>query len=50
SLVPAVVAQEPTNPTNTPSSTSINQDAPFTSTSQTPQESQSSVIPSDVEE
>nr|GFB56253.1 hypothetical protein [Tanacetum cinerariifolium] len=50
SLVPAVVAPEPTNSTDTPSSTSINQDAPFTSTSQIPQESQSSVIPSDVEE
>ncbi|GJT29143.1 retrovirus-related pol polyprotein from transposon TNT 1-94 [Tanacetum coccineum] len=50
SLVPAVVAPEPANPIDTPSSTSIDQDAPFPSTSQTPQESQSPFIPSCVEE
>ncbi|GKA40784.1 hypothetical protein Tco_0733377 [Tanacetum coccineum] len=50
SLVPAVVALEPTDPTGTPSSTSIDQDASFPSTSQTPQESKSLVIPSGVEE
>ncbi|GJS85249.1 retrovirus-related pol polyprotein from transposon TNT 1-94 [Tanacetum coccineum] len=50
SLVPAVVAPEPADPTSTPSSTSIDQGAPSTSTSQTPQESQLPVIPFDVEE
>ncbi|GJW08211.1 retrovirus-related pol polyprotein from transposon TNT 1-94, partial [Tanacetum coccineum] len=50
SLVPAVVAQEHVNPTGTPSSTSIDQDAPSPSTSQTPQELQSPVVPSNVEE
>ncbi|GKB40147.1 retrovirus-related pol polyprotein from transposon TNT 1-94 [Tanacetum coccineum] len=50
SLVPAVVTPEPTDPTGTPSSTSIDQDAPSLSTSQTPQESQSQVIPPGVEE
>ncbi|GJR48587.1 retrovirus-related pol polyprotein from transposon TNT 1-94 [Tanacetum coccineum] len=50
SLVPAVVAPEPADQTGTPSSTSIDQDAPSPSTSQTPQESQSLVIPSRVEE
>ncbi|GKC69555.1 hypothetical protein Tco_1115438 [Tanacetum coccineum] len=50
SPVAAVVAPEPADPTGTPSSTSIDQDAPSPSTSQTPQESQSLVIPSGVEE
>ncbi|GJZ36634.1 retrovirus-related pol polyprotein from transposon TNT 1-94 [Tanacetum coccineum] len=50
SLVPAVVAPEPADPTGTPSSTSIDQDAPSPSTSQTPQESQSLIIPSGVKE
>ncbi|GJW72514.1 retrovirus-related pol polyprotein from transposon TNT 1-94 [Tanacetum coccineum] len=50
SPVPAVVAPEPADPTDTPSSTSIDQDATYPSVSQTPQESQSPVIPSGVEE
>nr|GEY30208.1 retrovirus-related Pol polyprotein from transposon TNT 1-94 [Tanacetum cinerariifolium] len=50
SPVIAVVAPEPTDLTGTPSSTSIDQDAPSPSTSQTPQELQSLVIPSSVEE
>nr|GFB40315.1 hypothetical protein [Tanacetum cinerariifolium] len=50
SLVPTVVAPKPVDPTSTPSSTSIDQDAPSLSTSQTPQESQSLFIPSNVEE
>ncbi|GJZ50974.1 retrovirus-related pol polyprotein from transposon TNT 1-94 [Tanacetum coccineum] len=48
--VPAVVAPEPMNSTGTPSSNKIDQDAPSPSTSQTPQESQSPVITSGVEE
>ncbi|GJW91534.1 hypothetical protein Tco_0169087 [Tanacetum coccineum] len=47
-LVAAV--QEPVVSTGTPSSTRIDQDTPFTSTSQTTQESQSHVIPTSVEE
>nr|GEV48746.1 integrase, catalytic region, zinc finger, CCHC-type, peptidase aspartic, catalytic [Tanacetum cinerariifolium] len=43
--VPTVIAPEPTISTGTPSSTTINQDAPSTSTSQTPPETPSSVIP-----
>ncbi|GJW67625.1 retrovirus-related pol polyprotein from transposon TNT 1-94 [Tanacetum coccineum] len=50
SLVPAVVAPEPADSTGTPSSTTIDQDAPSLSTSQTPQETQSLVIPFGVEE
>ncbi|GJW28037.1 retrovirus-related pol polyprotein from transposon TNT 1-94 [Tanacetum coccineum] len=50
SLAPLVVAIKPADSTGTPSSTTINQDAPSASTSQTPQETQSPVIPSDVEE
>ncbi|GJV41952.1 retrotransposon protein, putative, unclassified [Tanacetum coccineum] len=50
SVASPVVAPEPTDPIGTPSSTSIDQDAPSPSTSQTPQESQSPVIPSGVEE
>ncbi|GJX97366.1 hypothetical protein Tco_0353164 [Tanacetum coccineum] len=48
--VPAVVALEPIDSTSTPSSTSVDQDAPSLSTSQTPQEIQSPKIPSSVEE
>ncbi|GKB08981.1 retrovirus-related pol polyprotein from transposon TNT 1-94 [Tanacetum coccineum] len=50
SPVHAVVAPEPANSTDTPSSTFIDQDAPSPSTSQTTQESQSLVIPFGVEE
>ncbi|GJX22060.1 hypothetical protein Tco_0226505 [Tanacetum coccineum] len=49
-LVPEVAAPEPANLTNTPSSTSIDQDAPSPSTSQTHQESQSPAIPPSVKE
>ncbi|GKA38703.1 hypothetical protein Tco_0731254 [Tanacetum coccineum] len=45
-----IAAQEPVASTGTPSSMTIDQDAPSTSTSQTTQESQSQVIPSGVEE
>ncbi|GJZ95438.1 retrovirus-related pol polyprotein from transposon TNT 1-94, partial [Tanacetum coccineum] len=45
-----VAAQEPVASTGTPSSTTIDQDATSTSTSQTTQESQSQVIPPGVEE
>nr|GEX99436.1 retrovirus-related Pol polyprotein from transposon TNT 1-94 [Tanacetum cinerariifolium] len=48
--VPAVIAPEPIVSTGTPSSTTIDQDAPSTSTSQTNQETPSLVIPFDVEE
>ncbi|GJS45496.1 retrovirus-related pol polyprotein from transposon TNT 1-94 [Tanacetum coccineum] len=48
-LVPVVTAPEPADQIGTPSS-SINQDAQSPSTSQTPQESQSLVIPTSVEE
>nr|GEY03575.1 reverse transcriptase [Tanacetum cinerariifolium] len=47
SPTPAVVAPEPANSIGTPSSTTVNQDAPSPSTSQTPQETQSLVIPSE---
>ncbi|GKB51612.1 retrovirus-related pol polyprotein from transposon TNT 1-94 [Tanacetum coccineum] len=50
SPVPAVVALEPADLTGTPSLTSIDQDEPSPSTSQTHQESQSPIIPSGVEE
>ncbi|GKF87613.1 hypothetical protein Tco_0258490, partial [Tanacetum coccineum] len=50
SPVPAVVASDLADSTDTPSSTTIDQDKPSPSTSQTPQESQSPVIPSGVEE
>ncbi|GJR38539.1 integrase, catalytic region, zinc finger, CCHC-type containing protein [Tanacetum coccineum] len=50
SPVPAVTAPEPADSTGTPSSTKINQDAPSLSTSQTPPESSSIVIPPGVEE
>ncbi|GJS15452.1 retrovirus-related pol polyprotein from transposon TNT 1-94 [Tanacetum coccineum] len=48
--VPVVIAPEPAVLTGTPSSTTIDQDAPPTSTSQTPQEIPSSVIPLGVKE
>ncbi|GKD92505.1 retrovirus-related pol polyprotein from transposon TNT 1-94, partial [Tanacetum coccineum] len=47
---PKVVALVPTASTGTPSSTSVDQDAPSTSTSHTPQESPSHVIPPGAEE
>ncbi|GJY73597.1 hypothetical protein Tco_0478028 [Tanacetum coccineum] len=50
SPVPTVVAPDSTDLTSLPSSNTIDQDAPSLSTSQTPQESQSPVIPSGVEE
>ncbi|GJT92847.1 retrovirus-related pol polyprotein from transposon TNT 1-94 [Tanacetum coccineum] len=50
SLVLAVVALDPADSTGTPSSTTTVQDAPSPSTSQTPHETQSLVIPSGVEE
>ncbi|GJS62716.1 uncharacterized mitochondrial protein-like protein [Tanacetum coccineum] len=50
SAIPVVVAPVPANSTGTPSSNSIYQDAPSPSTSQTPQESPSYVIPSGAEE
>ncbi|GKC79991.1 retrovirus-related pol polyprotein from transposon TNT 1-94 [Tanacetum coccineum] len=48
--VPAVIAPEHAVSTGTPSSTTIDQDAPSTSTSQTNQETPSLVIPFSVEE
>ncbi|GJW97187.1 uncharacterized mitochondrial protein-like protein [Tanacetum coccineum] len=48
--VPTVVAPEPADSTGTPSSTTIDQDESSLSTSQTPQETQPPIIPSDVEE
>nr|GEV50402.1 retrovirus-related Pol polyprotein from transposon TNT 1-94 [Tanacetum cinerariifolium] len=45
-----VVVKDPADLTSTSSSTTIDQDAPSPSTSQTPQETQSLVIPFDVEE
>ncbi|GJT56146.1 retrovirus-related pol polyprotein from transposon TNT 1-94 [Tanacetum coccineum] len=50
SPVPAVVALDPVDSIDTPSSTTFDQDAPSSSTSQTPQETQPLVIPSGVEE
>ncbi|GJU38536.1 hypothetical protein Tco_1191493, partial [Tanacetum coccineum] len=49
-LVPEVAASEPTNLTGTPSSTSIDQDAPSPSNLQTHQESKSPAIPPGVKE
>ncbi|GJW19624.1 retrovirus-related pol polyprotein from transposon TNT 1-94 [Tanacetum coccineum] len=48
--VPVVIAPEPAASTGTPSSVKINQDAPPTSTSQTPLEIPTPVIPLGVEE
>ncbi|GKC82203.1 retrovirus-related pol polyprotein from transposon TNT 1-94 [Tanacetum coccineum] len=50
SPVPAAAALRPVDLTGTPSSTTIDQDAPSPSTSQTPKETQSPVIPFGVEE
>ncbi|GKB70086.1 retrovirus-related pol polyprotein from transposon TNT 1-94, partial [Tanacetum coccineum] len=49
-LFPAIIAPEPVVPTGIPSSTTIDQDAPSTSTSQTTPETPSPVIPLGVEE
>ncbi|GJU17567.1 retrovirus-related pol polyprotein from transposon TNT 1-94 [Tanacetum coccineum] len=49
-LIPEVDALEPSVSTGTPSSTSVDQDAPSPSTLQTPQESTSQVIPPIAEE
>ncbi|GJU74800.1 retrovirus-related pol polyprotein from transposon TNT 1-94 [Tanacetum coccineum] len=49
-IFPTVIAPKPDVSTGTPSSTTINQDAPSTSTSQTNQETPSPVIPLSVEE
>ncbi|GKC65243.1 hypothetical protein Tco_1097841 [Tanacetum coccineum] len=48
--VPAVIAPEPAVSIGTPSSMTIDKDAPSTSTSQTNQETQSPVIPLSVQE
>nr|GEX81152.1 retrovirus-related Pol polyprotein from transposon TNT 1-94 [Tanacetum cinerariifolium] len=48
--VPVVIAQEPVVSTGTPSSTTIDQDAPSSSTSQTTQETPPPAIPLSVEE
>ncbi|GKB07722.1 hypothetical protein Tco_0836006 [Tanacetum coccineum] len=48
--VPAVMASEPAVSTDTPSSTTIDQDAPSTSTSQTTPKTPSLIIPLGVEE
>nr|GEU70573.1 retrovirus-related Pol polyprotein from transposon TNT 1-94 [Tanacetum cinerariifolium] len=50
SLVPMTASPRPGDPSGTPSTTTINQDAPSPCTSQTPQETQSLVILSGVEE
>ncbi|GJX77362.1 retrovirus-related pol polyprotein from transposon TNT 1-94 [Tanacetum coccineum] len=50
SPVPVAAAPKPVDPTGIPSSTTIDQNAPSTSTSQAPQETQSLVIPFNVEE
>ncbi|GKC91606.1 retrovirus-related pol polyprotein from transposon TNT 1-94 [Tanacetum coccineum] len=50
SPVPAVVTPVPADSTGSPSSTPVDQDAPSPSTSQTPPESQSQVIPPNVKE
>ncbi|GJU32070.1 retrovirus-related pol polyprotein from transposon TNT 1-94 [Tanacetum coccineum] len=48
--IPEVVASEPAASTGSPSSTTVDQDAPSPSNSQTTPETQSPVIPNDVEE
>ncbi|GJW42626.1 putative ribonuclease H-like domain-containing protein [Tanacetum coccineum] len=48
--IPEVVAPEPAASTGSPSSTTVDQDAPSPSNSQTTPETQSLVIPNDVEE
>ncbi|GKD66407.1 retrovirus-related pol polyprotein from transposon TNT 1-94 [Tanacetum coccineum] len=49
-LIPEVVAPEPAASTGSPSSTIVNQDAPSPSNSQTTPETQSPIIPNNVEE
>nr|GEX56462.1 hypothetical protein [Tanacetum cinerariifolium] len=49
-LIAEVVASEPAASTSSPSSTTVNQDAPSPSYSQTTPETQSPIIPNDVEE
>ncbi|GKG21719.1 hypothetical protein Tco_0384314, partial [Tanacetum coccineum] len=49
-LIAKVVAPEPAASTSSPSSTIVDQDAPTPSNSQTTHETQSPVIPNDVEE
>ncbi|GJV85392.1 retrovirus-related pol polyprotein from transposon TNT 1-94 [Tanacetum coccineum] len=49
-LIAEVVTPEPAASTGSPSSTTVHQDAPSPSNSQTTQETQSSIIPNDVEE
>nr|GFA73239.1 hypothetical protein [Tanacetum cinerariifolium] len=49
-LIAEVVALEPAASTGSPSSTTVNQDAPSPSNSQTAPETQPPVIPNDVEE
>ncbi|GJT55122.1 retrovirus-related pol polyprotein from transposon TNT 1-94 [Tanacetum coccineum] len=49
-LIPEVVALKPAASTGSPSSTTVDQDAPSPSNSQTTPETQSFVIPNDVEE
>ncbi|GJR15298.1 retrovirus-related pol polyprotein from transposon TNT 1-94, partial [Tanacetum coccineum] len=49
-LIPEVVSPEPTASTGSPSSTTVDQDTPSPSNSQTTPETQSPVIPNDVEE
>nr|GEY60436.1 retrotransposon protein, putative, unclassified [Tanacetum cinerariifolium] len=49
-LITEVVAPEPVASTGSPSSTTVDQDAPFPSNSQTTPETQSPIIPNDVEE
>ncbi|GJT14336.1 retrovirus-related pol polyprotein from transposon TNT 1-94 [Tanacetum coccineum] len=48
-LIPEVVSPEPTASTGSPSSTTVDQDTPSPSNSQTTPETQSPVIPNDVE-
>ncbi|GJY35195.1 hypothetical protein Tco_0420573 [Tanacetum coccineum] len=50
SLVPTATAPRPANPTGSPLSTSIDQDAPSTSTPSTTHETQSLIISEGVEE
>nr|GEU41760.1 hypothetical protein [Tanacetum cinerariifolium] len=49
-LIAEVVAQEPTASTDSPSSTTVDQDVPSPSNSQTTPKTQSSIIPNDVKE
>nr|GFD16034.1 hypothetical protein [Tanacetum cinerariifolium] len=49
-LIAEVVAPEPAASTGSPSSTTVDQDAPSPSNSQTTPETQSSIIPNDVKD